>query len=250
MHTSKPLMPEVEISELSVNQLILGYDLLVDVLFWVKDTSGRFIYANKAFIDHVGATTLKQVVGQTDYSFSPKHLAKQYIEDDKRVVNKGEAVTDRLELNLYDGGEVSWYSTSKRPLYDKHHTIIGSYGVSHQLEKSSQDLAGLHALKAPIRFVKDHYQENITISDIASSAYLSVSALERRFKKYLLRTPTQYLTDVRLEQARRRLIETRDPISRIAEECGFRDASYFCRRFKRKFNQSPSQCRAEYDKVD
>lgn len=244
--TSEPVL---SLQNLSISQLALGYDLLIDVLFWIKDRSGRFVYANKAFIDHVGAVSLKQIVGQTDLSFSPKHLAKQYIEDDKRVVSNGESVTDRLELNLYDGGEISWYSTSKRPLYDCDNNIIGSYGVSHQLEKSSVDLAGMKALKSPIGFVKENYQEDISVKDIADHACLSVSALERRFKKYLQRTPKQYLSDVRLEQARRRLLETKDPIGLISLDCGFSNPSYFCRRFKRKFNQSPSECRGEHESV-
>jgi len=86
----------------------------------------------------------------------------------------------------------------------------------------------------------------IRLDVLAKISHLSISALERRFKKYLSKTPKQYIIDVRLEHARRLLVETTLPIALVAEQSGFVDASYFSRRFKRKFAVLPSEFRAEY----
>ena len=172
-------------------------------------------------------------------------MAKQFIEDDKRVL-LGRSVTDRLEMNLGEQSEIAWFSTSKRPLRGLNGQIIGSYGVSRHLEKTSVALAGVEALRAPVAYIRAHFADNVSLQELADHAHLSISALERRFKKYLSKTPLQYLADVRLENARRLLVETNLPIAVVADESGFRDASYFSRRFKRKFSLLPREFRIQH----
>ncbi len=234
-----------EISDLPIPQVLSAYDLLADVLFWIKDRSGRIIHANGAYLEHVGASSVSHVIGKTDFDFLPEHLAKQYFEDDKRLVARGEPVLDRLELNQFNNTGVSWFSTSKKPIYNANNEIIGLLGTSRHLQSTSISLTSLKVLKEPITFIRRNYDRDIAVQDIAEAAYLSVSALERRFKKHLQETPKQYLTSVRLEQARRQLIETERPINTISIECGFHDHSYFCKRFKLRFDQLPSECRAK-----
>ncbi len=221
------------------------YDLLPDVMFWVKNTQGRLIHVNRGFLEHVGAQSLEQVVGHTDYDFSPAYIAKQFVEDDKRVL-AGQLVTDRLEMNIDEKGKLAWFTTSKRPLLGPDGSIVGSFGISRHLEKMSVALIGVEALKVPMTYIRENFADEITLPDLAKESHLSISALERRFKKHLSRTPLQYLTDVRLENARRLLVETTLPVSDVGYESGFNDASYFARRFKRKFSSLPSEFRAQH----
>lgn len=203
------------------------------------------MHANTLFIEHIGLRSLEQAIGLSDYDFTSRALAKQYVEDDKRVL-RGQLVTDRLEMNALENGEVAWFTTSKRPLKNRGGEIIGSYGITRHLEKTSIALTGVVALKAPVEYIRKHYMRPIRLQDLAHVSHLSVSALERRFKKHLSKTPKQYITDVRLEYARRLLVETTLPIALIAEQSGFVDASYFSRRFKRKFALLPSAFRSEH----
>jgi len=80
----------------------------------------------------------------------------------------------------------------------------------------------------------------ICLEELATITHLSISALERRFKKYLGKTPKQFINEVRLENARRLLIETNNTIATIANDTGFADHSYFSRQFQKLFKQSPS----------
>lgn len=99
----------------AVKQIITAFDLLQDVLFWVKDIDSRFIYCNSQFMHHLGCKDMDHLIGKNDYDFSPPHLAKQYVEDDQRVLS-GKLVTNRLELNSISPGKLGWFSTSKRIL--------------------------------------------------------------------------------------------------------------------------------------
>jgi len=237
-------LSDLSLNDISRDQLIECFDLLPDILFWIKNTKGQFLYANKFFLEHIGMTDMEQIIGRTDYDFSPRHIAKQFIEDDKRVA-EGMAVTDRLEVNLVDekSATLSWFTTSKRPLYDQQGNVIGSYGTSRQLDKTSVALSGMEALKKPIRFIRKNFMHDITMPELADISCLSISALERRFKKFLLKTPKQYITDVRLENARKLLLETQMHVSAIAHESGFPDPSYFSRTFKKQFGVLPTQFR-------
>jgi len=238
---SKLLSPE-GLEALPIQQMLSMYDLLPDVLFWIKNVEGQIVHANRGFLEHIGLNNREQALGLTDYDFTPKHIAKQFVEDDKRVI-LGRSVTDRLEMNVDEYGDVAWFTTTKRPLLDHVGDIVGSYGVSRHLKKTSIALSGVEALKVPVSYVRKNYAKAISLHDLANESHLSISALERRFKKHLSKTPSQFITDVRLENARRLLVETNLAVADVAYETGFRDPSYFSRRFKRKFSQLPSEFR-------
>ena len=233
------------INQFSVKQIIEMFDLMSDVLFWVKDERNCFVYANQFFLEHIGVTSLAQIVGLSDFDFSPVHLAKQFSVDDQKVMH-GEVVNNRLEMNNTTSGDISWFTTSKRPLLDEQGKPIGSYGISRHLEKTSLALSGMDALKAPVAYVRKNYMQNICLKELAEVTHLSISALERRFKKYLGKTPKQFINEVRLENARRLLIETNIAIATIANDTGFADHSYFSRQFQKLFDQSPSAFRQEH----
>lgn len=231
------------VQQLSVQQVLKIFEILPDIIFWIKDEESRFVYANQLFIEHLGCKSIEQVLGKSDMDFSAPHIANQFIVDDKRVMN-GEFVTERLELNMDKSGTMAWFSTTKRPLFDDENVIIGTYGFTRHLQKTVKSLSAFEQLKAPVKYIHQHFHLNISIEELADSAHLSVSALERRFQKYLAKTPKQFIREIRLEYARKRLIETSLPIAEIAYQCGFSDHSYFSRHFKLMFNELPSKLRS------
>lgn len=237
---------EILVDNFGVKQIIEMFDLMPDILFWIKDIEGRFVYANKFFLENMGLNHLNQVVGYTDFDLSPSHIAKQFYVDDQKVLS-GQVVHNRHEMNIDQYGNISWFTTSKRVLLNEHQEVVGSYGISRHLEKTSHALIGMDALKAPIEFVRNHYMEEITMAKLAGISHLSISALERRFKKFLNKTPKQFINEVRLENARQLLVESSLPIAIIANDVGFSDHSYFSKQFSLLFGQLPSAFRKEHN---
>lgn len=232
------------LNEVGIQQIVHMYDLIPGTLFWIKNRESEIMYANQAFLDTFDVKHVQSIIGKTDEFFSPPHLAKQYIIDDQKVMS-GELVTNRIELNYGRDGNFAWYSTTKRPLFNQQNNIIGSFGFTQHLEPSSQDLSTISAIKAPVEYIRENYHTDICIEELAKLAFLSVSALERRFKKYLSKTPKQFLNEIRLENARRMLTETQQPIMEIAYQCGFSEHSYFSKQFKALFGILPSQLRKQ-----
>jgi PAS domain S-box-containing protein len=231
--------------QMGIEQLIEMFDLLPDVLFWVKDSNHNFIHANQSFIEHLGVNNIEKIIGKTDYDFSPSHIAEQFIKDDEKIL-AGKSVTERLEMNINQSGNVGWFTTSKRPITDEKGKIIGSYGITRHLEKQAKVLSNIEAINVPVEYIRKNYHQQFTIEALAEVAFLSVSALERRFKKYLAKTPKQFINEVRLENARKLLVESNTPIAQVAEQTGFSDHSYFSKQFKIFFGDLPSDFRNNY----
>lgn len=79
------------------------------------------------------------------------------------------------------------------------------------------------------------------IDALADVAFLSVSQFKALFKKNLGVTYSVFLTQQRMERARTLLMNTDYPVSVVAMDVGYDDASAFARRFKAHFGQSPRE---------
>ncbi|WP_428625477.1 helix-turn-helix domain-containing protein [Sedimenticola sp.] len=82
--------------------------------------------------------------------------------------------------------------------------------------------------------------ETPSLTTLASLACLSLSQYKALFKKQTGKTTGQYLLALRMERARALLANSDCPISRVAEQVGYQDASAFSRRFARYYGQPPS----------
>ncbi len=92
------------------------------------------------------------------------------------------------------------------------------------------------------------YQEPITLDTLASICYLNPCYLLREFKRLFGITPHQYLTAIRLENARQQLGDTQKSMTEILSESGFSDLSSFSKLFKRSYLASPSHFRMAADR--
>jgi len=88
-----------------------------------------------------------------------------------------------------------------------------------------------------------HLEERLTITELARVARLSPSHFARVFREELGVTPIEYLSELRLTQARRQLRDSAATITEIALRTGFNSSSYFCRCFAARFRMTPSDYR-------
>ncbi|WP_299366699.1 AraC family transcriptional regulator [Winogradskyella sp.] len=92
-------------------------------------------------------------------------------------------------------------------------------------------------------YIQDHFKDPITLDIMSRDIGLSKYYLHRLFKEINGLTPLQYLTKIRLENAKNKLQYSKDSIFEIAIACGFDTISYFSNTFKRHTGLSPSQFR-------
>lgn len=92
-------------------------------------------------------------------------------------------------------------------------------------------------------YLHTHYNEKITIKDLAETASISKTEVLRCFKNIIGISPINYLNSYRLQKAAYLLTTTSKTVQEIAGECGFDDNSYFSKLFKKKYNTTPHNYR-------
>lgn len=96
-------------------------------------------------------------------------------------------------------------------------------------------------IKRANQFMHLHYQEEITLEQIAAFAGMNPSALCRYYKKHTQKTMFSYLTEIRITYATKLLSIRQKNISQIAYDCGYNNISYFNRQFKALKGKTPSE---------
>jgi AraC-like DNA-binding protein len=109
-------------------------------------------------------------------------------------------------------------------------------------------------LKKLFDHVSVHFAEKLSVPEAAQMVGMSQPQFMKTFKKVAGMTLVTYLNHVRLASGSRLLRETSKTIAEIASAVGFSDQSYFDKRFKRAFGQTPKEFRvggsAVKDKAD
>ena len=81
------------------------------------------------------------------------------------------------------------------------------------------------------------------LAEMAARSHLAPNYFHRLFHRVMGRTPFEYIETRRLETARRLLADPRASIKQIADACGYEDALYFSRAFRRRFGAPPATVR-------
>ncbi|MFA7345548.1 MAG: AraC family transcriptional regulator [Terrimicrobiaceae bacterium] len=99
------------------------------------------------------------------------------------------------------------------------------------------------SLGIALRHLQDHFTNEITLSDLASRAGVSVSLLKQLFRSELGISPIQHRNDLRLSHAKALLSNCYLTVGEVAEQCGFSDPNYFVRLFHQRLGTSPGMWR-------
>lgn len=98
-------------------------------------------------------------------------------------------------------------------------------------------------LERALEYIQAHYHEALLVDDVCRAVNVSRSWLYRSFMKYVGLSPIDYIIQQRLIRSCYYLTNTKMPIYEVAEKCGFSDALYYSRLFRRVAGISPTQYR-------
>lgn len=99
-----------------------------------------------------------------------------------------------------------------------------------------------------IHYFETHLSEQISLQKMAEISGYSQYHFARIFKQLTSQTPVQYLTRLRISQAKRLLVETTLTTEEILSACGFNNYSYFFRVFKEACGITPHQYRKKHER--
>ena len=105
-------------------------------------------------------------------------------------------------------------------------------------------------IKELMVFIHEHYQEAVSVAELAEAVHISKRACFRLFRENLRTTPGEYIRSYRLRQAKWMLVQTGESITSIGYACGLGSGSYFGKLFREAFGCTPAQYRKLWHDCD
>jgi AraC-like DNA-binding protein len=218
------------------------FSQLPDVVFFAKDSQGRYARVNDTLLERCGIKHRAKLLGLTAEQVFPKPLGSSYSAQDQLVLREGVELRDKLELHLYPGGSRGWCLTFKAPIYARG-AVAGLVGISRDLHRPNEFDADYRMLARAVEHLQAHYAEEIRLDSLARGVGLSLDRFERLVKRVFYLTPRQLLAKTRIEAASKLLVTGTRSIADIAHACGYCDHSAFTRQFKATVGLAPAQFR-------
>lgn len=99
------------------------------------------------------------------------------------------------------------------------------------------------------KYIQEHYQEQISLADIAAQVNMSEEYFSRFFSKTMQKPFFEFLNEYKINRACKLLIETDKQVSEICYASGFESVPFFHRQFKKFKNCQPKSYRLSYQNV-
>lgn len=93
------------------------------------------------------------------------------------------------------------------------------------------------------KYILEHIDTELSRGQIAAEFYISTDYVSRLFRRETGKQLSEYITDVRMEQARNLLLVTSLPVGEIAYRTGYNDLAYFSKVFRTRNGVTPAQYR-------
>lgn len=162
------------------------------------------------------------VSGYDDFSYCREALRLQITDYILKPVDYEEfgACIDRLRIGMYEINAADMKDYSERPIT----------GIT--------------------RYLQNHLEEDISLSLLADEFHLNAQYISQLFKSEIGVGFLTYLTNIRMENARKLLVSTSLSIGEISSRCGYADYRVFTKAFKKNEGITPSQYRREFFESD
>ena len=98
---------------------------------------------------------------------------------------------------------------------------------------------GEETIEEAAKYIYDHYQNPITLEEMAELSHMSPAYFSRKFKAVTGFGYKEYLTNIRIREASRLLLNSDCSVIEIADRCGFGDGNYFGDAFREAKGVSP-----------
>ncbi|MBQ8073799.1 MAG: helix-turn-helix transcriptional regulator [Clostridia bacterium] len=155
-----------------------------------------------------------------------------------------------LLMRIYDcylQQDIMWNTLCFSDLL-KVYGILGQRYLGGVYQQKQKDAPAMdrEVISSAMNYIDNHYQENVTLEDVASFTGFSRFYFSRSFKQQTGYSFRDYLSQRRIQVAMELLIRTNKPMNQVAQDSGFGSVATFNRVFREYKNCTPTQYRAIY----
>ena len=155
----------------------------IPAMIWMKDPDGAYLFCNARF-ERVFDTREEQLIGKTDYDFSPPEVADFYRSYDRRAIATGGPSTNEEWVVFADAGHRKLFETIKTPVYDGEGQLMGVLGVAWDITEKKLIEKELRQERARFVNLVDSVDGIVWEADAATLAFTYVSKQAVRLLGY------------------------------------------------------------------
>lgn len=208
----------------------------------VKNAEGRIMHTNRYNVDVSGWRSLDDMLGYTSEELYPPDLAAVYANRDCEVMETGVPIVERFYGFVADRSD-SLNCVTVRPVVSTDGKRIGTATVYWRAQRKMVAANWYDPIRKAVAYLNEHYAEHVEAKDLANVAHYSTAQFRRLFRELMHMSPSEYITNVRINAAKTLLATTDRRISDIAADTGFFDHSHFIRVFSRMTGKTPAKYR-------
>ncbi|RLI37543.1 hypothetical protein DRO55_01115 [Candidatus Bathyarchaeota archaeon] len=135
-------------------------DNIPDSIYF-KDSSSRFIMVSNAHAKNMGLKSPEEARGKTDFDFYAEDFAREAYEDERRIIETGQPLINKIEKIVTKNGTIRWVSATKVPIFNDHGRVIGIVGISRDITKYMEMQRQMRLLSS----VVEQVSEGIAVTD-------------------------------------------------------------------------------------
>ena len=179
--------------------------------------------------------------------FENYFTAQRYIRfrGQEELVDKKLASLLRKLYHVYSERKIGYEFRTISIFYEIMYILVKDYRVTETREKDIRHSRRLDTLSKITTYMREHYREELKLSDVAATFGYSDAYLSRMFQKYAKINYKTYLQDIRMAYAYRDLLNTDHTISQIALDNGFCSSRGFYEEFHKRYGLLPSEMRKQ-----
>ena len=179
--------------------------------------------------------------------FENYFTAQRYIRfrGQEELVDKKLVSLLRKLYHVYSERKIGYEFRTISIFYEIMYILVKDYRVTETREKDIRHSRRLDALSKITTYMREHYREELKLSDVAATFGYSDAYLSRMFQKYAKINYKTYLQDIRMAYAYRDLLNTDHTISQIALDNGFCSSRGFSGEFQKRYGVLPSEMRKQ-----
>ena len=217
-------------------------DSFPDIALTVKNHEGRIVFTNRFNASISGWSSPVDQIGYTSEELYPPDQAAVYGGRDREVLESGKPIVQRLYGFVADRS-TDLNCVTVRPVIGLDGSRIGTATIYHRAQKKLKSFNWYDPIRKSIAYLNEHYAEPVSVERLARLSHYSVAQFRKLFVKLMHMSPSQYVTQVRINAAKTLLKTTDRLIADIAAETGFCDHSHFIKTFRAATGLTPNEFR-------
>src|SRR5687767_5422482 len=157
----------------SIEPTLEVFNHLQGVFFFVKNAHSQLVCASEPTLRHLNVLRPEDFAGSTDYDHFPRHIADNFVRDDRTIMRTGTPMLHHVEIWYSEQHLLDWFVTNKFPLRDRRGRVIGIFGTTQSYEGRKHSHVPFLNVSGTVDYIRKNLHSRITVGDLVEISGVS-----------------------------------------------------------------------------